>query len=107
MKKVFTPIKVTTTRLEPAATLHAALENRYTFTNLNETLVRWHFAGAQGTVTADVAPGSTGTLAIVTGCPAQAGQLRLEVIDPRGFVADEYLIPVGPQAADSLSLPPA
>ena len=107
MKKVFTPIKVTTTRLEPAATLHVALENRYTFTNLNETLVRWHFAGAQGTVTADVAPGSTGTLAIVTGCPAQAGQLRLEVMDPRGFVADEYLIPVGPQAADSLSLPPA
>ena len=37
--------------------------------------------------------------------PSASNQLSLEFVDPRGFVADEYLIPVGEQKQNQVEAP--
>lgn len=103
MKKVFSPVKVTTKSLEPSAKFVIDLENRYTYTNLNELKIKWQFGDKSGVATANIDAHNTGKLIIETGAGAQPGLLKLEFIDPRGFTADEYLIPVGQQSISQLA----
>lgn len=105
MKKIYSPVHVTTQSLEPSSRFVVKLENRYTYTNLNELKIKWQFGGKKGMVTTDLAPQQTGELVIETGLPVQDGQLKLDFIDPRGFTADEYLIPVGEQRINELVAP--
>lgn len=104
MKKIFSPVKVLTKNLEPSSCFVVQLENRYTYTNLNEVKIKWKFGGKSGVVVANVPPQQTGKLVIETGLAIQTGQLKLDFIDPRGFTADEYLIPVGEQNISELPL---
>ena len=97
MKKIYSPIRVTTKTLSPAKELVIDLENRYTYTNLNELQVNWVYGEENGSIFVDLEPGEKGQLRVRPVHPEKANELYLSFVDPRGFTADEYLIPVGRQ----------
>lgn len=97
MKKIYSPIRVTTKTLSPAKELVIDLENRYTYTNLNELQVNWVYGEEKGSIFVDLEPGEKGQLRVRPVHPEKANELYLSFVDPRGFTADEYLIPVGRQ----------
>lgn len=102
MKKIYSPIRVETKRLSPASELVVELENRYTYTNLNELRIRWQYGAEKGIAFVDLEPGEKGQLRIRIAHPEKANELYLSFADPRGFTADEYLIPVGRQVQNEL-----
>ena len=104
MKKIYSPIRVETKSLQPAGEWLIDIENRYTYTNLSELQIQWKYGKETGTSFLNVKPGEKGTLRITAPQPsAEAHELYLSFTDPRGFVADEYLIPVGKQSQNELS----
>lgn len=105
MKKIYSPVKVYTESLDPSGRLVVCLENRYTFTDLNEVKVNWRFGKENGVAQLNLPPHQKGELVVEVSDPDAANQLELEFIDPRGFVADEYSIPVGEQKQNKLETP--
>ena len=104
MKKIYSPIRVETKSLQPVGEWLIDIENLYTYTNLSELQIQWKYGKETGTSFIDVKPGEKGTLRITAPQPsAEAHELYLSFTDPRGFVADEYLIPVGKQSQNELS----
>lgn len=102
MKKTYSPVKVLTRELAPSSSLIVEIENRYTFLNMNEVKVSYRYGNEKGVVSADILPGARGKLRVEVKQPEEASELRLTFADPRGFVADECLIPVGRQAPAEL-----
>lgn len=49
MKKIYSPVRVTTEALSPANELVIDLENRYTYTNLDELRITWTYGEEKGT----------------------------------------------------------
>ena len=87
MKKAYSPVRLGTPQAE-GESIRIPIENRYHFTNLAETTVKWKSGGKSGTLKpVAIAPGASGSLTI----PAKPGaSLDLTFIDPRGFTADAY-----------------
>ena len=102
MKKIYSPIRVQTDRLSPAKELVIHLENRYTYTDFNELQLNWKYGDEQGVSFASIKPGESGQIRIPIMNPDQANELYLSFTDPRGFIADEYIIPVGKQVQNEL-----
>lgn len=102
MKKIYSPVRVKTKVLSPAQELQVGVENRYTFTNLNELQINWQYGEERGIVSVAVEPGKEGLLRIPVRQPEKANELYLSFTDPRGFRVDEYLIPVGKQVQNEL-----
>ena len=102
MKKVYSPVKLLTSSLKPSGRLILEVENRYTFTNLNELRMSWSYGTESGLVNVNADPGKKGALAITIQRPEEANELSLTFIDPKGFVVDQYLIPVGEQVQNRL-----
>ena len=105
MKKIYSPIKVTTKALFPAHELVVNVENRYTFMNLNEVKMAYRYGEEKGVMVVTAAPSEMVKIAIPIKDPEAANELYLSFTDPRGFVADEYLIPVGEQTQNEISVP--
>lgn len=105
MKKAYSPVRVTTTTLQPARTLCLDVENRHTYLNLGEMRIAWRYGTEQGFAHADIAPGEKGCIEIPVSNPGAANALYVSFADPRGFVADEYLVPVGRQSQNELPAP--
>lgn len=97
MKKIYSPIRVLTQNLQPNTSLDIELENRYTFTNFNELQISYTYGTEKGIINAEIAPGQKGKVTIPISNPDKANQLSLTFVDRKGFVADEYIIPVGQQ----------
>lgn len=102
MKKIYSPVRVHTAQLSPAKELTVALENRYTYTDFSELQIRWRYGEEQGISFASIRPGENGQIRIPIENPDKANELYLSFTDPRGFVADEYIIPVGKQVQNEL-----
>lgn len=102
MKKIYSPVRVHTAQLSPAKELTIALENRYTYTDFSELQIRWKYGEEQGISFASIRPGENGLIRIPIENPDKANELYLSFTDPRGFVADEYIIPVGKQVQNEL-----
>jgi beta-galactosidase len=107
VKKIYSNIKVLTDSLQPSSSLSLKIENRYTFTNLKEVKAEYRFGNEKGAVYADIPPKAVGTLTIPIKNPSASDKLYISFVDPRGFVADEYMIPVGVQKDEKLDPPPA
>lgn len=105
MKKIYSPVKLLTDSLQPAENLTLKVENRYLFTNLEDLRISWQFGEESGICALNVEPGKTGELQIHVRRPEAANLLALKFEDPRGFTADEYLIPVGEQVQNQLPEP--
>ena len=106
VKKVFSPVRIAEAPLavpEAGAALRIPVENRGEYSNLKEYRWQWRVGGQQGTISPDIAPRSKGEL--VVPAKAAAGQtLCLTVTDPRGFVINDYALPIG--AVKAPALPP-
>lgn len=102
MKKIYSPIKVNTTRLMPARELTVEIENRYTYLDMSDLRIEYRYGDEQGVAFASIPPTQTGTVTIPIEHPEKANELYLSFTDPRGFMADEYLIPVGQQVQNEL-----
>lgn len=102
MKKVYSPIRVLTNELTPGNRLKIEVENRYTFMNTNELKIDWSYGEENGIVFADIDPKEQGIIYIDIVNPSIANELYISFTDPRGFVADEYRIPVGKQDQNDL-----
>ena len=107
MKKIYSPIRVKTKTLSPASTFTVEVENRYAYTNLNELRINWQFGDEKGVAFVDCPAGQNGQFTIDVQHPEQANGLYLSFVDPRGFVADEYRIPVGEQSQNVWAIPSA
>ncbi len=99
IKKTYSPFHITrhTVMLSPDGhNLQIPLENRHDFTNINELKIVWSLGSQSGTTTANIAPHHSGVLNIfITSNNHLAGQkLSLKVYSPRGFLIDDYLLPV-------------
>ena len=101
MKKIYSPIRVHTTELTPASELIIEIENRYTYLNTDELKITYRYADKQGVVSTSIPPQGKGKLHIPVS-QTEAGELYLSFSDPRGFLADEHLIPVGKQSQNEL-----
>ena len=64
MKKIYSPIRVKTTTLSPASTFTVEVENRYTYTNLNELRINWQFGNEKGVAFVDCPAGENGQFTI-------------------------------------------
>lgn len=102
MKKIYSPIRVLTTQLTPSAELTIELENRYTYLAMSELKIAYRYGNEEGIVFSSLAAGKQGALRISIAQPGAANELYLSFTDPRGFVADEYMIPVGTQVQNEL-----
>lgn len=102
MKKIYSPVRLLTTELSPSGELVLDLENRYTYTNMNELKINWLYGKEKGSAFVSIKPGEKGQLRIEIAHPDEANELYLSFADPRGFVADEYRIPVGKQVQNEL-----
>lgn len=102
MKKIYSPVRVNTIQLPRDRELSVEVENRYTYLNLDELKIDWRYGEEEGRVMAAIAPGEKGVVRIPVAYPDSADALYLSFTDPRGFVADEYLIPVGEQGQQEL-----
>ena len=106
VKKVFSPVRIAEAPLavpEAGAALRIPVENRGEYSNLKEYRWQWRVGDQQGTLSPDIAPRSKGEL--VVPAKAAAGQtLCLTVADPRGFVINDYALPIG--AAKAPAMPP-
>lgn len=102
MKKIYSPIRVHTAALSPAPELTVEVENRYTYLNTDELKIAFRYGNEQGIVSASIPPQGKGKLRIPVGQPGTSGELYFSFSDPRGFIADEYLIPVGKQTQNEL-----
>lgn len=81
MKKIYSPVRVTTEALSPANELVIDLENRYTYTNLDELRITWTYGEEKGTAFADLEPG-------------EKGQLRIRLAHPERRMSSICLLPI-------------
>lgn len=102
MKKIYSPIRVLTKELSPAGKLTVEIENRYAYLNMDQLKIAYKYGNEQGMASACIPPAGRGTVSISIQHPEKANELYLSFTDPRGFVADEYLIPVGKQVQNEL-----
>ncbi len=97
MKKAYSPVRLDEKsgfKTKPDGGIEIPVVNRNNFSNLGEMKIDWRLGAQSGSVKADIPPRSTGTIRIKTEHKAgQADQLELIFTDPRGFVADQFLIP--------------
>ena len=97
MKKAYSPVRVSVADRESAATgsITLAVENRQNFSNLNEMKIDWKCGDQAGSVSGDIAPGAKGSVRIkLARAPRPGEPLDLTFRDPRGFVADEFSLPL-------------
>ncbi len=84
------------------------VENRYSFTNLNELKITWEIGSAKGEVTADVPPLQSGELRIELPPDVKPGEaMLLYVHDAAGTLINAAVIQLGPRPARSVPQPRA
>ncbi|MEO9021354.1 MAG: glycoside hydrolase family 2 TIM barrel-domain containing protein [Ginsengibacter sp.] len=92
MKKAYSPVVIT--RIEyPFSNkkmLRLFLENRYDFTNLNSTKIKYTINGIDKTIITNIPAHDSGVIDIPV--EADTKDVLITFIDPRGFVADEEKI---------------
>ncbi len=99
VKKTYSPVKILDRNLAAPAQgepLRLKVANRHDFTNLSELRIEWAVGDDSGVTTADVPPHESGTIEIHPKAPHLDGKhLSLRIVSPRGFVIDEYRLPIG------------
>ncbi len=110
-KKIFSPTRIVERQIEqpgPGEPIVLEVENRHDFTNLNELRITWQVGDSDGTVSAKVAPRTTGKLLIRPAAQAHPGDLlRITFHSPEGGMIDTYAIPiVAPGGERTTATPP-
>lgn len=91
MKKAYSPVKIKPYGNWQNGYVKYVIQNRHCFTNLNECELRWNLGVASGILKPDIAPGKSDTIKVFCTKPTADQKLKLEVIDARHMLIDEYL----------------
>jgi len=97
MKKAYSPVRILNTgRIAVSnSAIEVEIQNRQDFSDMDEMKVGWKVGRQSGDTAVSLAPRAKGTLRIVLKKTAAAGdKLELTFTDPRGFVADQFCIPL-------------
>ncbi|MCX6926191.1 MAG: hypothetical protein NT154_23735 [Verrucomicrobia bacterium] len=97
MKKAYSPVRILSADLTAATSniVQIAVENRYCFSDLNEMTIAWRCGRQSGTAQADVPPGTKGFFPVrLEKAPAASERLELVFNDPRGFITDQFSLPL-------------
>ena len=98
MKKAYSPLRVLNSDKIAVnnKTFEISVENRQNFSDLCEMNIAWKVGNQSGLTRARVAAHSSGVLAVkLTHDPKPGDTLELTFSDPRGFVADQFNLPIG------------
>jgi hypothetical protein len=100
MKKVYSPVRIDETMAvrHDQGRLTIPVENRADFVNLSTLECRWKLGDESGTVRADVPSRQRGQLVIELPRKPAGDTLELSFHDPRGFVTNEFRLPLGTTA---------
>ena len=99
VKKSYSPIQIISKSVSvpgPGEPIRFELENRYDFSNLNETCIRWSIGKESGIAEADIAPRSRGFISIHPKTTELEGrELILEFYHRNGYLIDGYKLALG------------
>ena len=98
LKKVYSPIIVKTKTVVAGKSATIEVENRHTFTNVNELIIKWKVGNKTGTAVTNIEPRTTGTLKIVTSLK-DGDELSVAFYSKKGYKIDQFDIPVGEKKA--------
>jgi len=97
MKKGYSPVRIlnSDSAIVLNKTIKLHIQNRQNFANFSEMKLTWSIGSQKGTATTQINPNATGELRIRLSKTPRAGErLALCFMDPRGFIADEFLLPL-------------
>jgi len=98
LKKTYSPVRIDEAQhhLPVQKTVELPVLNQSDFSNLREFAINWRLGSEKGTLSPDVPPHVKGVLRITPKTTPRPGDiLKIEVYDPRGFLADEYAFTIG------------
>lgn len=97
MKKGYSPVRISNSDsvLVQNKTIKLHIQNRQNFANFSEMKLNWAIGSQKGTATAQISPNAFGDLLIRLSKTPKAGEkFALSFVDPRGFIADEFLLTI-------------
>lgn len=97
MKKGYSPVRILNSDnvLVQNKTIKLHVQNRQNFANFAEMKLNWSIGSQKGTATAQISPNASGEVLIrLFKAPKVGEKLALSFVDPRGFIADEFLLPI-------------
>lgn len=93
VKKIYSPVKLDLSEAKSeGGQLIIPVDNRYSFFNLSELTFRWQRGRKSGTFSANVAPHTSGTVALDLDLNASSEPLHITVSEPDGRLVDEYVL---------------
>lgn len=98
VRKTYSPVRIDESHhnVPVGVPVELPVLNQANFSNLREFDIQWSIGDEHGRIEADVPPHTKGTLRITPQrAPGAGAVLKIEVRDPRGFVADEYAFAFG------------
>jgi hypothetical protein len=99
MKKAYSPLRMLATCVpvpEVNRPIRLEIENRCSFSDLNEIRFEWNLGEQSGTSTVSAPPGGKGVLEIPTPSGEPANRLlEIRSISPRGFTVDVWQVAIG------------
>ena len=102
LKKVYSPVQIrqeTAPLIGETGQVEVMVENRHDFSNLSELKSEWRIGSRSGDLTIDLPSRKSGFVRIPVK-PEDAGEdLWLRFLDARGFMVDEYRLPIGTRRA--------
>jgi len=108
VRKTHSPVRVFTTALkrpEPGQPLRIEVHNRHDFSDLSEVAIAWKAGGKSGKISAKAAPHQVGVIEISDPVLATAKDVDLSFTSARGFVLDEYRLPIGDTPVVATTVP--
>ena len=97
VKKVYSPVRIDETKAVNYnhGTLTIPVENRSDFVNLSALECRWKLGKESGTLRADIPSRQRGELVIKLQQVTAGTKLELSFHDARGFITNEFRLPIG------------
>jgi len=97
MKKAYSPVRILNAGSLAVSNgvVSVAVQNRQNFSDMSEMRIGWKVGGLSGAVAPGLAPRSQGVFRIALNeAPGAGAHLELTFSDPRGFVADQFRLPL-------------
>ena len=105
LKKVYSPVQIrqeTAPLMGDTGHVEVLVENRHDFSNLSELKSEWRIGSRSGDLTINLPSRNSGIVRIPVR-PEDAGEdLWLRFLDARGFMVDEYRLPIASRKATAV-----
>lgn len=98
LKKVYSPVQIrqeTAPLLGETGYVEVLVENRHDFSNISELKSEWRIGDRSGDLAIDIPSRSSGSVRIPVQPKDMGEDLWLRFFDARGFLVDEYRLPIG------------